>query len=63
MDIERYDGTKERRYYDHISDMMVDAEKEAAKPETKKLTLYFPKMRIPKTRKDRQRKEQGEPHA
>jgi len=50
MDIERHDGTTERRHYDAVKDMMVDAEKEAAKPETKKLTLCFPKMRIPRKR-------------
>ena len=56
MDIERHDGTKERRYYDSIRGMMVDAEKEAANPETKKLVLRFPKRRIPKNR------ERSQPH-
>jgi len=50
MDIERHDGTKERREYDTVRGMMEDAEKEAANPQTKKLTLRFPKMRIPRKR-------------
>ncbi len=51
MNIERYDGTKERREYDSIKDMMTDAEKEAQNPNVKKLTLHFPKLRIPSKRK------------
>lgn len=53
MDIERYDGTKERRYYDLVEDMMKDAAKEAKDPNTKTLTLHFPKMRIPKKRRQK----------
>ncbi len=51
MDIERYDGTKERREYDSQKEMMEDAEREAQKPETKKLTLHFPKPIIPGRRR------------
>jgi hypothetical protein len=53
MDIERYDGSKERRKYGSIGDMMEDAEKESQKPETKKLILHFPKLMIPQKRKDK----------
>jgi len=51
MDIERHDGTKERRYYDAIKDMMVDAEREVGDPQTKKLTLYS--RLIPKKKRGR----------
>jgi len=51
MDIERFDGTKEHRKYNTAKDMMIDAEKESRNSNTKKLTLYFPKMIIPKKRK------------
>jgi hypothetical protein len=47
MDIERNDGTKERRTYGSANEMMVDAEKEAQDPETKTLTLHFPKLTVP----------------
>ncbi len=47
MEIEKWDGCKETREYKRIKDMMKDAKKEAQNPETKKLTLHFPKMRIP----------------
>ncbi len=47
MDIEKWNGYKETREYGNIRDMMKDAEKEARNPETKKLTLHFPKMIIP----------------
>ena len=51
MDIERHDGTVERRYYDSPKDMMEDAEKEAQNPQTKTLTLHFPKRTIPSGRR------------
>lgn len=44
MDIERFDGTKERREYKTIDDAFADAAKEAVKPETKRLTIH---MKIP----------------
>lgn len=47
MEIERYDGTKERRTYDSVDLMMADAEKLARDPSVKKIILW-PKMRIPK---------------
>lgn len=49
MDIERYNGTKERREYGTPGAMIKDAEAEARRPGTKKLTLHFPrpKLRIP----------------
>jgi len=51
MDIERHDGTRGRRGYDTIKGMMTDAEKESQDPNTKTLTLHFPKMRVPKKKK------------
>jgi len=51
MDIERTDGTKERRTYNSADEMMEDAEKEAKNPKTQKLTLYFPILTIPGRRK------------
>lgn len=48
MEIERRDGTKEKRFYGTPKEMMGDAEKEAKDPNTKKLTLHFPKLTIPK---------------
>lgn len=50
MDIERHDGTRERRTYHFVEDMMRDAEIEALNPTTKKLILHFPKSTIPKKR-------------
>ncbi|MBU2685650.1 MAG: hypothetical protein KKF27_20605 [Gammaproteobacteria bacterium] len=47
MDIEHFDGTKERRHYDSVEQMMEDAEKESQDPNTKKLTLRFPRRVIP----------------
>jgi hypothetical protein len=46
MDIERHDGTKERRKYDSIDAMMKDAEKVVRDPSTKKIILW-PKLQIP----------------
>lgn len=51
MEIERWNGEKEKRFYDSIEAMMKDAEKEAKNPQTKKLVLKFPKLIIPKKRK------------
>ncbi len=51
MDIERRDGTKERREYNNVRDMFADAKKESRNPATKKLTLHFPKLIIPSKRK------------
>jgi len=50
MDIERFDGTKEHRKYDATKDMMANAERESRNPNTRELTLHFPKMIIPKKR-------------
>ena len=47
MDTERRDGTKERRLYDSIDDMMGDAKKIVRDPKTKKITLW-PRLRIPR---------------
>jgi hypothetical protein len=46
MDVERFDGTKERREYETAPAMMADAERESQDPRTKKLTLHFPKPRL-----------------
>jgi hypothetical protein len=51
MDIKRHDGTKERRIYDSVGNMMEDAERESKNPNTKKLVLHFPKLIIPKKRR------------
>jgi hypothetical protein len=51
MDIERHNGTKERRHYDSINDMMEDAEKVVRDPNTKKITLW-PKLKIPRERRE-----------
>ena len=53
MEIERWDGCKETREYKNIRDMMKDAKKEGLKPETKTLTLRFPKLIIPSKRRKR----------
>jgi len=50
MDIERYDGSKERRKYDTIEEMMTDAEKVVRDPSVKRVTLY-PKLTIPRKRR------------
>jgi len=52
MDIERFDGTKERREFDSATTMMLAAVALASDPNTKKLTLHFPKpkLTIPKKR-------------
>lgn len=55
MEIEKWDGTKEKRFYDTLNEMLEDAEREAKKPTTKKLTLYMPKRTIPQKRKKRKR--------
>ena len=52
MDIERTNGTKERRFYDSLTAMMQDAEIEVRNPKTKKLILY-PKFKIPSRRNKR----------
>jgi len=51
MDIERHDGTKERREYETREEMMKDAEREGGDLRTKKLTLHFPKPAIPSKRR------------
>jgi len=43
MQIERFDGEKETRFYPTAGKMMEDATKEAENPATKKLILHFPK--------------------
>jgi len=51
MDTEYWKSTlrpKERREYESKEEMMEDAGKESANPDVKKLTLHFPKLRIPK---------------
>ncbi len=55
MDIERFKGPTERREYPNAKAMVKDAALEAEKPETKKLTLHFPrpKMTIPGKRRSR----------
>lgn len=50
MQIERHDGTKEKRFYDSIDSMMEDAEKVVRDSSVKKIIIY-PKMRIPKKRR------------
>ena len=50
MDIERHDGTRERRAYNSIDEMMRDAEKAVRDPSVKRVVLY-PKLRIPKRRR------------
>lgn len=60
MDIERHDGTTERRYYDTVKGMMLDAEKEAKDPNTKTLTLRFPKMKVPKNRREGRKEKEDE---
>lgn len=50
MDIERHDGTKERRTYDSIDAMMEDAEKVVRDPSVKRITLH-PRLTIPKKRR------------
>lgn len=48
MEIKRWDNPEvEKRKYDDIFDLLKDAEKEAQNPETERLTLHFPRMRIP----------------
>lgn len=53
MQIERFNGPAERRQYPTAKAMIADAAIEAEKPETKKLTLHFPrpKMTIPGKRR------------
>ena len=51
MQIERFDGTKEKREYANVEDMMQDAVDVACDPNTKKLVLHFPKKTIPKKRR------------
>ena len=51
MQIERFDGTKERRFYPTAEDMMQDAVDVACDPNTKKLVLHFSKRTIPKKRR------------
>lgn len=51
MQIERKDGTTEKREYKDIKAMMRDAKKEAKSPNTAKLTLVFPKNTFPKKRR------------
>jgi hypothetical protein len=49
MDIERHDGTKERREYGSVKEMMDDAERLVRDPSVKKITLW-PRLSIPKKR-------------
>jgi hypothetical protein len=53
MDIERWSGEEIRRNYGKIGEMMRDANKESQNPDTKKLTLHFPKpkLTVPKSKK------------
>jgi hypothetical protein len=51
MDIERFDGTKERKEFKNVTTMMLAAVAAGNDPNTKKLTLHFPQMRIPKRKK------------
>lgn len=51
MEIERHDGTKERREFDTAALMLAAAALEAQAPETKKLTLHFPKPKLAIPRK------------
>jgi hypothetical protein len=51
MDIERHDGTKERREYQDPRMMMLAAAALALDPWTKKLTLHFPKPKLAIPRK------------
>lgn len=50
MNIERTDGTKERRTYDTVEEMMADAQKVVRDPSVKRVTLY-PKLTTPKKRR------------
>lgn len=52
MDIERHDGTKERRKFENVTAMLLAAAALARNPEVKTLTLHFPKpkLTIPKGR-------------
>ena len=50
MDIERQDGSKERRAYDSVDEMMKDAEKVVRDPSVKRIIIY-PRLRIPKKRR------------
>jgi len=51
LQIERYDGTVEKRTYKDLKAMLKDAAREAKHPLTKRLTLSFPKKTIPKGRR------------
>ncbi len=51
MDIERFDGTKETKTFKTKTAMMYAAVALASDPNTKTLTLHFPKMTIPRKRK------------
>jgi len=56
MQIERYDGTEEERFYPTAKEMLKDVEEEAKNPNTKKLILNFPKKIIPTKRRKRRKK-------
>jgi hypothetical protein len=51
MDIERFDGTKERKEFKTVTAMMIAAVTAGNDPNTKKLTLHFPRLTIPKRKK------------
>lgn len=51
MDIERWNGSKERRKFENVTAMLLAAAALAKDPNTKKLTLHFPKLTIPKKRR------------
>jgi len=51
MDIERFDGTKERKEFKTVTTMMLAAVAAGNDPNTKKLTLHFPRLTVPKRRK------------
>jgi hypothetical protein len=51
MDIERFDGTKERREFKNVQAMLIAAVALSQNPTTKTLTLHFPKLTIPKKRR------------
>ena len=58
MDIERHDGTTERRVFGTAAAMMAAAAIAAEDKNVKKITLNFPRPRIPggKTRAKRRRR-------
>jgi hypothetical protein len=47
MDMERWNGTKERKEFKTVTAMMIAAVAAGNDPNTKKLTLHFPKLQIP----------------